>query len=60
MPSEVEDEFDGMVEMLKKENILEHGWARAGELVGDALADMPWNSFLSIDYGGEADGPRRP
>lgn len=60
MPSEVDDEFDGMVEMLKKESILEHGWARAGELVGDALADMPWNSFLSIDYGDETDGPCRP
>jgi hypothetical protein len=60
MPSEVEGEFDGMVEILKKESILEHRWARAGELVGDALADMPWNSFLSIDYGAEADGPRRP
>jgi hypothetical protein len=60
MPSEVDDEFDGIVEMFKKENTLEYRWARAGELVSDALANMPWNSFLSIDYGDDAEGPHRP
>jgi hypothetical protein len=60
MPSEVEDEFDGIVEMFKKENNLEYRWARAGELVTDALANMPWNSFLSIDYGDDPDGPHTP
>lgn len=60
MPSEVEDEFGGIVEMFKKENNLEYHWARAGELVSGALANMPWNSFLSFDYGDNAEGPHRP
>jgi hypothetical protein len=60
MPPEVEDEFDGIVEMFKVENNLEFGWARVGELVSDALANMPWNSFLSFDYGDDAEGPHQP
>lgn len=60
MPSEVEDELDGIVEMFKKEINLEYGWARAGELVSDALANMPWNSILSIDYRDDAEGPHAP
>lgn len=60
MPPEVEDEFDGMVNHLREENAIEEHWARAGELVSEVLANMPWNSFLSIDYGDEADGPRLP
>jgi hypothetical protein len=60
MPPEVEDEFDGIVNHYRIQNNLEERWARAGELVGDVLAIMPWNSFLSIDYGDETDGPRRP
>ncbi|WP_426989891.1 TY-Chap domain-containing protein [Pseudarthrobacter sp. Y6] len=60
MPPEVEDEFPGMVRHLREENAVEERWARAGELVSEVLANMPWNSFVSIDYGDEADGPRRP
>jgi hypothetical protein len=46
--------------MCRTQNDVEYGWARAGELVSEVLADMPWNSFLSIDYGDETDGPHRP
>ena len=60
MPPEVEDEFDGLINHLRKENAVEERWARAGELVSEMLAKMPWNSFLSIDYGDEADGRNRP
>lgn len=61
MPPEVGvDEFAGLVAMCRTQNDAEERWARAGELVGEVLANMPWNSFLSIDYGDEADGPSRP
>ncbi|MCQ6269102.1 hypothetical protein M8J71_01085 [Pseudarthrobacter sp. R1] len=60
MPSEVEGEFAGMVKQLREEGLAEERWARAGEMVCEALTNMPWNSFLSIDYGDEADGPNRP
>lgn len=60
MPPEVEDEFDGIVDMYKAENSLEEGWARAGELVSEVLANMPWNSFLSIQYGDNAEGRMQP
>lgn len=60
MPEEVEDEFDGMVNRLRDESAVEERWARAGELVSEVLANMPWNSFLSIDYGDDADGLSRP
>jgi hypothetical protein len=60
VPPEVEDEFPGMVKHLKEENTVEERWARAGELVSAVLTNMPWNSFLGIDYGDEADGPNRP
>lgn len=60
MPPEVEDEFVGIVNHYRTQNSLEERWARAGELVSGVLASMPWNSFLSIDYGDEADGQLRP
>ncbi|MCO4261493.1 hypothetical protein NG697_00810 [Pseudarthrobacter sp. MDT3-26] len=61
MPPEVgEEEFAGLVELCRTQNSVEERWARAGELVSEVLAKMPWNSFLSIDYGDETDGPRRP
>lgn len=60
MPSEIEDELDGIVETYKVENNLEYGWARAGELVSEVLGAMPWNSFLSIQYGDDADGRLQP
>lgn len=60
MPPEVEDEFPGMVRGLREEHAVEERWARAGELVSEVLAKMPWNSFLSIDYGDDTDGPNRP
>jgi hypothetical protein len=61
MPPEVGvDEFAGLVAMCRTQNDVEYGWARAGELVSELLANMPWNSFLSIDYGDETDGPHRP
>ncbi|MEA3549248.1 TY-Chap domain-containing protein [Pseudarthrobacter sp. C1] len=61
MPPEVGvDEFAGLVAMCRTQNDVEYDWARAGELVSEVLANMPWNSFLSIDYGDETDGPKRP
>ena len=55
MPPEIEDEFDGIVDMFKAESALEAGWARAGELISDVLASMPLGSFLSIQYAYDAD-----
>lgn len=60
MPPDVEDEFPGIVKHLREESAVEERWARAGKLVSEVLSTMPWNSFLSIDYGDEADGPNRP
>lgn len=61
MPPEVGvEEFAGLVAMCRTQSDEEYDWARAGERVSDVLANMPWNSFLSIDYGDESDGPRRP
>lgn len=54
------DEFAGLVAMCRSQNDVEYDWARAGERVSEVLAQMPWNSFLSIDYGDETDGPNRP
>ena len=50
MPSEVEDEYDGLVNHIRAENDVQEGWAKAGELISEVLANMPWNSFLSIQY----------
>ncbi|MGY2743438.1 TY-Chap domain-containing protein [Arthrobacter sp. UYCu723] len=50
MPSEIEDEYDGMVNHIRAGNNVQEGWAKAGELVSEVLANMPWNSFLSIQY----------
>ena len=61
MPPEVGvDEFAGLVAMCRAQNDVEYDWARAGERIGEVLANMPWNSFLSIDYGDEGDGSNRP
>ena len=56
MPSEVEDEYDGMVNHIRAGNNIEEGWAKAGELVSEVLANMPWNSFLSIQYAEDTEG----
>lgn len=61
MPPEVDgEEFAGLVAMCRTQNDVEYDWARASERISDVLANMPWNSFLSIDYGDETDGPNRP
>ncbi|MCI0143168.1 hypothetical protein KNN17_16505 [Arthrobacter bambusae] len=59
-PPEIEGEFDGIVRALKDAHVVQERWARAGEQVSEVLANMQWNSFLSIDYGDNADGPNRP
>lgn len=58
--SHFEDEIQAATTHYTAENRVEHGWARAGELIADALLNMPWNSFLSIDYGDDSDGTSRP
>jgi hypothetical protein len=60
MPPEVEDEYEGLVNLVRAESNVQEGWAKAGELISEVLANMPWNSFLSVDYGDESDGPNRP
>ena len=35
-------------------------WQRAGTLIGDLLAKMPWNSFLRIEYDGAEEVSTRP
>ncbi len=55
MPSEIEDEFDGIVDMYRAVNAQEESWARVGELISEVLANMPPGSFLSIQYAYEAD-----
>ncbi|GAP54651.1 hypothetical protein AHiyo6_12160 [Arthrobacter sp. Hiyo6] len=56
MPSEVEDEYDGMVNHIRAQNNVEVGWAKAGELISEILANMQWNSFLNIEYADGTDG----
>lgn len=56
MPSEVKDEYDGMVTHIRAENDVQEGWAKAGELISEVLANMPWNSFLSIQYAEDTEG----
>lgn len=56
MPSEVEDEYDGMVNHIRAQNNVEEGWAKAGELISEILANMQWNSFLRIEYADGSDG----
>lgn len=58
--SQLDDELEATSAHYTAEHRVEHGWARAAELVTDALLNMPWNSFLSIDYGDDTDGPFRP
>lgn len=55
MPSEIEDEFDGIVDMYRAENAREESWARAGELISEVLANMRPGSFLSIQYAYDVD-----
>jgi hypothetical protein len=56
MPSEVEDDYDGMVNHIRAQNDMQEDWAKAGELISQVLANMPWNSFLSIEYADGSDG----
>lgn len=57
LPPEVEeDEYDGLVDYVRAANNGEEAWAKAGELISEILANMPWNSFLSIQYLDEAEG----
>jgi hypothetical protein len=53
-------EVAGMVELYREGNDEDALWARAGELVGEVLATMPWNSFLSIRYGDGFGGQPQP
>jgi len=46
-----DEEVGGIVDMFKVESATDECWARVGELVDEILASMPWNSFLSIQYG---------
>lgn len=50
MPPEIEDEYDGIVNHIRAGNDVQEAWAKAGELISEVLANMPWNSFLSIQY----------
>ena len=59
-PPEIESEFGGIVRAFKAAHVVEESWAKAGEQVSEVLANMQWNSFLSIEYGDSADGPNRP
>lgn len=54
------DELRGMVSHLKTEAAADHAWAQAAELISEVLRTMPWNSFLSIQYGAGADGGPQP
>jgi hypothetical protein len=56
MPSEVEDEYDGLVNHIRAQNNVQEDWAKAGELISEVLANMQWNSFLSIEYADGSDG----
>lgn len=55
-----EDELRGIVSHLRTEAVADKAWARAGELINEVLRTMPWNSFLSIQYGDGADGRPQP
>ncbi|WP_407709137.1 TY-Chap domain-containing protein [Arthrobacter nitrophenolicus] len=35
-------------------------WHQAGELIGQLLAKMPWNSFLRVEYDGDEEVTTRP
>jgi hypothetical protein len=35
-------------------------WHQAGELIGQLLAKMPWNSFLRVEYDGDEEITTRP
>ncbi|MDF9751565.1 hypothetical protein [Arthrobacter sp. ES3-54] len=56
MPPEIEDEYDGIVNHIRAENDVREAWAKAGELISEVLANMPWNSFLSIQYVDDTEG----
>lgn len=55
-----EDELRGMVSHLRTQAAADHAWAQAAELISEVLRTMPWNSFLSIQYGAGADGGPQP
>ncbi|WP_307610962.1 hypothetical protein [Pseudarthrobacter sp. W1I19] len=55
-----EDELRGIVTHLRTEAAADYAWARAAELISEVLQTMPWNSFLSIQYGAGADGGPQP
>lgn len=55
-----EDELRGIVSHLRTEAAADHAWAQAAELISEVLRTMPWNSFLSIQYGAGADGGPQP
>ncbi|MDQ0733103.1 TY-Chap domain-containing protein [Arthrobacter sp. B1I2] len=55
-----EDELRGIVSHLRTEAAADYAWARAAELISEVLRTMPWNSFLSIQYGAGADGGPQP
>ncbi|MBT2554482.1 hypothetical protein [Arthrobacter sp. ISL-5] len=56
VPPEIEDEYDGIVNQIRAGNDIQEAWARAGELISEVLAHMPWNSFLSIQYSDDTEG----
>jgi hypothetical protein len=55
-----EDELRGIVSHLRTEAAANYAWAQAAELISKVLRTMPWNSFLSIQYGDGADGRPQP
>lgn len=55
-----EDELRGIVGHLRTEAAANYEWAQAAELISEVLRTMPWNSFLSIQYGAGADGGPQP
>ena len=54
------DELRGIVSQMRTEAVADYAWARAGELISEVLRTMPWNSFLSIQYGDGALGGPQP
>ncbi|MFJ5861805.1 TY-Chap domain-containing protein [Pseudarthrobacter sp. NPDC092439] len=55
-----EDELRGIVNHLRADAAADYAWARAAELISEVLRTMPWNSFLSIQYGDGALGGPQP
>lgn len=55
-----QDESAGLVDLHRQGNDEDKRWARAGELINRVLSTMPWNSFLSIQYGDGIEGQPQP